>query len=73
MAITDAGYALEELKPCPLCGCNDQVIYIRRYRASYIACLGCSMKVENENDNPDPTPMNILNSLVENWNQRVSS
>ena len=69
---------MEELKPCPLCGCDDYIIHVERYEPSYIKCNGgsnlgpCHMQVRSEVCGcTDASPINTLNSLIRNWNQRI--
>lgn len=64
---------LPELKPCPLCGCRVQTIVVDPYRRSYIRCEGmlCMMRVHYEGECGDASAMNVLDSLVANWNRRA--
>ena len=71
---------MEELKPCPFCGCKE-IYEIRRddYMTGerpQIFCNGCKVIVEVENDSPyfadDETIQYLRDKLVKIWNRRVN-
>lgn len=72
MTVTDRGYEIEELKPCPLCGCENVHIDIWWWKESTISCARCCMCVQTRREGT-ASAINILNDLAENWNKRVSS
>lgn len=70
MAVTDRGYEIEELKPCPLCGCENQHIDIWWWKESTISCARCSMRVQRRERGD--SALCTLDRLVEDWNRRAS-
>lgn len=61
---------MDELKPCPLCGCRRQNIVVDPTHASYIACQECSMRVQREGDCGRTSSRDIILDLTDDWNRR---
>lgn len=53
---------MSEIKPCPCCGCEAEMILLTGINAKYIRCTICGISTEASSDEK---------ALLEIWNRRV--